>query len=271
MSSKRFRICTFLMVLVFALSPLTGCFLFGNNSEDYIYNGDHPELFTVAINSILGVKGYILSERVFSPDIDIVEVDDYGRTLFLYHENTISLVVSQKSDDGYVYYYPYHNFITIQRFASGKGYWNYVNEQIPMEEIEDSYTPQAIEKLKNDNDWNNPIDLSKAVKTEIVNTKTDRYGPVDYKVLQQLYRELFDEKISKNEARRYFAYFVTDDYDRSIYTVWSSEYEYYVILFKPDGSYDNKNDILVLSDAYNYQDEVKEFLDSHLWNKPLDG
>ncbi|MCL2518747.1 MAG: hypothetical protein FWF15_09310, partial [Oscillospiraceae bacterium] len=65
-----------------------------------IYEGEYPELYSIAINTLLGARGYGYSEQPFEPVIEIVDEDDYCRKLFIYFENssisTYSLIISQK-------------------------------------------------------------------------------------------------------------------------------------------------------------------------------
>jgi len=70
---------TVLVVILLA----TGCRF---DDAHYYYTGEHPELFSVAINSILGNRGFILDHIIMSSDVRVVEHDDFGRTLFLFSE-----------------------------------------------------------------------------------------------------------------------------------------------------------------------------------------
>jgi len=74
-------------------------------------------LFTVAIYSLLGARGYTPEYHGYVPtDIKVLEEDDYGRVLFAYCEDqngtVTTLLIIQKSDEKYSYYYPDYNFIS---------------------------------------------------------------------------------------------------------------------------------------------------------------
>jgi hypothetical protein len=118
------------------------------------YTGEHPELFSVAVNSLLGTKGYAQSERPFQPELVLQEEDNYGRKLFFYNElegiSAYSLVISQKSDSEYVYFYPDYNFISSE---------------------DEVFSDEETEVLKRKNDWGKEINEDKCTKTNIVTKK----------------------------------------------------------------------------------------------------
>lgn len=52
------------------------------------YRGEQVDLYTVAVNNIFGVSGYISNGEVsYDPGITVIETDPYGRVLFFYNEN----------------------------------------------------------------------------------------------------------------------------------------------------------------------------------------
>ena len=137
-------ICLFLLVnmLFFA-----SCDMF------YKYRGDEYDLFTVAMNSLLGMTGKSFRRP---PVLEIKETDNYGRTLFYYYESDeVSrhhFIISQKSDSEFVYYYEDYNFISSS------------NIEISNDDIEN---------LKYANDWNEPIDETRLLKKKIVKKGTE--------------------------------------------------------------------------------------------------
>jgi len=118
------------LVLLLSLTVLlTGC-------GGFEYRGDYPELFSVAVNSILGAQGFQEGgwPRPIQPYIRVLEEDNYGRRLFIYTEDvTIGVssyrVIIQKVEGDYAYFYPHYNF--------GRG-----------------RTDEAVEALKEANSWN---------------------------------------------------------------------------------------------------------------------
>ena len=133
-------------ILAMSMIMLTDCW----SSHDGTYHGEYPELFSVAINSILGTAGYGSDgELVFDSAIGLVEEDSYGRILFIYYEcneiSQYSLVICQKSDDNYAYFYPDYNFISIS-------IEEYLYDYEVLEAV-DSFPVDEIEELKTKNDW----------------------------------------------------------------------------------------------------------------------
>jgi len=242
-----------LLVIIVAISLSAGGCTF--NSEDY--HGEYPELYSIAINSVLGAKGYILSERKVDAKLTVLEKDEYGRTMFVYSEDNdisaYSLIISQKSDGKYVYFYPDYNFISAPK---------------------NSFSTEAVAGLKQANDWGNEIDLNKCVKVEIVRQKMA--GPITDRQLSDLYFKAFGEDSGNYRASTFF---ITDDYGRSIYLGYGWHEQkgqtddgttiYKTLLFNPNGSYDESKCIMELSDIHNYQDALKAFKMQNGWNMPV--
>jgi len=237
---------TILLIIVLLLIVSfsgSGC----TRPEPYEYSGEYPELYSIAINSVLGSTGYSLSEKKFDPDITVMDKDMYGRKLFLYTEykgiSTYNLIVSQKDDDQYAYFYPDYNFISAS---------------------EDNFSTNEIEMLKEKNDWGKATDLTKCIKVKIVRQKDT--GPVPNNKLMQLYKEALGSD-SRRIENTYF--FIKDDFGRSIYLGYGTGERYVVMLFNSDGSYDESKCLLELTDIYNYQDALKLFKEQNGWNMPV--
>ena len=258
-------VVTFIKLLVVGCTPL----------EVFPYEGDYPELFTVAINSILGTKGHRTPSIAGDVDVVVVvEVDSYGRTLFIYSESGAGvpayLVISQKSDGEYVYFYPHYNFISIGRMATTRGFWPYIGTPMLMEALEESFTVEAIEELKRSNDWNQTLNLEGAVRTEIVDIKSDKVGPVNSRTLRQAYDQALGDDALGGAISSRTQFFIADDYGRSIYTAWGRERRRVVLLFQPDGSFDVERGVMELHDLQQYQNELKSFMELNGWNEPWD-
>ena len=248
------------------LLQLTGCFLL-LSPDDYIYKGDYPEVLTVAINSIIGTRGYNVSEIVEFPDILALETDDFGRSLFLYYENVVSLIIIQQNDEEFVYYYPYYNHISIRRLPMGIN----ISDSLSMDDIEKSFTIEAILDFKSKNDWNQPINFDKAIRTEIVTVKNDIDGPINKRSITHTYNTVFGENAIRNPNA---VFFITDNYKRSIYTAIIRDgfagdgRRTVIMLFQPDGSLDAERGVMELNDLYQYQDDLKAFMEQNEWNEP---
>ena len=51
------------------------------------YKGEYPDLYTVAINSILWNNGHSYgADKAVDSNIEVIETDEYGRILFSYYE-----------------------------------------------------------------------------------------------------------------------------------------------------------------------------------------
>ena len=273
---KALKITTILLILIPALSACT--FL----NDDY--TGEHPDLYSVAINSLLGARGSWREHVKQDPIVLIGDEDSFGRRLFLYYENAIyvstySLLICQSSDERYSYFYPHYNFISLSE--------SHVTERLSelftdgassraeyFERVLVSFPEDAVEELKVANDWDMPLDSERCIRVEIVRNKPN--GPVRNQTLMAFYRRALGDDALDN--RYFIIYHMTDDYGRSIY-VGSGRFvsvgphggrRHIVMLFQPDGSYNVINGVMELSDLFNYQDELREFKERNNWNMPFE-
>lgn len=253
---------TLLFVLVLLiLFSLTGC----RGYEGY--NREDTDLYTIAIYNVLGNFGYYNNGEVISqPDIDVIEEDDYGRKLFSYFEgsaiSTYSLLMLQFSDDEYVYYYE-DSFISSQY---------------------NDFSDSDIETLKSMNDWNKVINLNKAVKVKITKIKEDSPFKISEDDFEILFKALAKstEYLGDDTIYRFSTYFSTDDFGRTLYYAYgvgrdvygigvspdsTSQYFNAVIIFNPDGTYNENTSIKELSNLYNYQHDLKLFKELNQWNE----
>ena len=116
--------------------------------------GSIPSIFSIAIYSLLGVTGSEFD------DIEILEKDSKGRVMFSFcaygysienNDNLYSIIICQKSDLKYTYYYPDCNYIV----APTK---NEISEE-------------EICELKEKNDWDKELNQSKMIKAKITRRK----------------------------------------------------------------------------------------------------
>ena len=74
------KIVTLSLLNLFILLCITGCKYKG-------YSGDYPNLYTVAINSVLWNNGHSFSaDKYADSKIEIIDEDKYGRIMFTYYE-----------------------------------------------------------------------------------------------------------------------------------------------------------------------------------------
>jgi len=241
---------------------LTAC------SGDFEYTGDNPELYSVAINSILGIHGYALSSwGPQRPTVRILEEDNYGRVMFLYSEDSyispVSIVVMQKADEVYAYFYPHYNFFSD---------WFFFLEEDP--DIE------SVAALKETNSWNQEMsDASEFVRVRIV--RYPEPGPIADETLIEAFRSVFPGSPSRpNQITANNPFLRMDSYGRSVYLIFGPQWEYiddeyvrtfvYVaILFQPDHSLDIDNGTLLITDLFNYQTDLRLFMEANGWDTPF--
>ena len=243
---------------MFALMFLLACFPQGK----FEYEGDYPALYTVGAYSTLGARGFIRDHHVaegFAPYIEMIEMDSFGRVLFSYSEGVLFLVIMQKSDGEYAYFYPHYN--------------NILNSSGRLISDEDSNA------LKDANSWNQEMGEDEEFdRVRIVRRKDD--GPIADEQVINVYRDIFpitnstDRQILFNDV----FYFRTDSYGRSIYLfTWGTwvgvnenvyEKTYYTVLFQADHSFDIESGVLEIEYQYNYQTELRLFMEANGWNTP---
>lgn len=249
---KRKYLRTLILAVCFAFVTVLfpGC-LYKEYSEPY------ADLYTVAINSVLWTEGRSRSaDSSCNSEIEIIENDEFGRTLYRYQESRYAfstlritaLLVSQYTTDGQVYYYEDCNYIvrkssTTQVFES-----------------------EAVEQLKEANDWGKPIDTNKCICKTIAKQKQknadiesaviDRAG-IEYGLLEFKYYKIC-------------AGYLTDDKNgNSIYygVTWKSneisekEYNFFVAFVSAEG--DIK--LFTPTNLFDYNEELKTFKAENGW------
>lgn len=237
--------------ILFIILTTISLSIIGCRSNDFMYNGEYPSLFCVAINSIPLTKGYEQSEIRFNPTIVVLDEDDFGRVLFSYYEDspvsTYSLLIMQTGDNEKVYFYPDYNFISSDSA---------------------DFSNEAINNLKNLNDWNQEYEEAKFVDYPITSSKS--ISPLIYENIKPFYEFVFpgDEHFSDD---RWIKYFISDQNERQMYAILSRDRtKFAVLLFNSDGTYDCEKGYLILTDFYAYQDQLKEFKENNNWNEPTE-
>jgi len=261
------KVAVFVIAVAYTTSLLTGC-AGRRGQEDY--RGEYPELFSVAINSLLGARGYWTSEIRHEAGITIIAEDAYGRIMFSYWErsgiSTQSRLIMQKSDESHAYFYPNFNFVSI------------APEQLIRHYDENgrfyraSFPEEMIEDLKKLNDWGLPLEPERMVSVEIVRTKSS--GPFGRNELRDAYRFALGDYAHNRHV--HYVFFRTDEFGRSIYLFsrWSSmvastDNRHSVVLFLPDGTFDENIGVMRLTDFFNYQSQLASFKELNNWNMPI--
>jgi hypothetical protein len=254
-------------LLVAIFFSLFGC-------EDFtIYTGP-LDLCNQAGNNIVGIR-----EVVGDPCV-IIEEDSYGRTLFLYiggsiiaaeaeggSETFIAILVCQKSDDDYVYFYPDINF-TLESYESSTSIFRLCEEEQVRIALA-AVTHKAIDQLKELNDWDKPINDDRCTRVEI---QTHNGFPATQLIQRSVLEEAYGTVALRNEyyVSTAFYYLSSDSYGRHIFFFRTDNEDgiyvnSYVVIFNPDRSYV----IEEIKDIWNYQYEMMDFKAQNNWDKPL--
>lgn len=237
---KRFSmIISFVLLCSFLC---TGC------RDTHRHYGEYPEYFSIAINSLLGVSG---GE---SDKIEVLEQDSNGRILFLFTTNMwfgdknglCSLMICQKTDEKYAYFYPDYHFV--------------------LANTKEEFTKERTENLKIINDWNQEMDDKKLTKVKIERTKDiDNYaGSQKTKIFED--KDLVDFEIENIIMTR----LGVDKEKRGLYYVDFTDKEHnylrsYMLILNEDYSYEDTY-LEEIEDVWNYQEQLKEFKELNNWS-----
>ena len=253
---------------------VTGCF---NERLPHAYYGPNGDLNSEVTNSILGIYCVDFNR------IAVVEEDSFGRRLFAYWGQTVaanpalgnshwiySFLIVQKSDEEYVYYYPDYNFVL---YRGEREYYKLPEEEL-VRRAKDPAKADDIEWLKQKNDWGEPFDESKCFNALISQQNLERASKST--LVSDGAKEKAREQIAllNSSNRGAFYYLTSDDYGRHIYfyRVIRDEDEVYtksyVVAFNKDGSYDETDGIMEITDLWDYQDDLKAFKERNGWNTP---
>ena len=272
---KKLKIVVCILLLVFVTLSLTACFA--------RYTGPHWELWTVAVNNIFGAAGFgDDGEALPQPDIDVIEVDDYGRVLFFYNEYPdyftyyyrTAIVIMQHYDNSsrWVYYY------------QDDCYLPYLGDETPYPVgYRNLFSEQEITALKELNDWNKELNLDKCTKAPRSNEKNQGALKIKHKE--------FDEAIDAVVQNlgydvdytpyRYSIYCNTDKYGRELYYAFGDakvidendstktvtlNFEF-AMIFNPDRTCPVEN-VYVLTDKTATFDALKLLKQTAGWNQP---
>jgi len=215
--------------------------------------GDYPELFSVAMGSILGAEGLYLGG--IGADIEVLEEDNYRRVLFTYIVESdvypTRYIIMQKCDGEYAYFYPHYNFIS----SMSRG-----------------VSDEALDMLKEANSWNR--EMSDAGEFDRVRiTRSKDTGPISDKKRIDVYLKIFP---STNMPRwrsssAPMVFLRTDTYGRSIYYTGGRIDGFDVgitVFFSADHSFDIETGMLDVTGLIDYQTELRLFMDANGWNTP---
>lgn len=276
---KLIKFYVIFLIIVF----LSGC-SFDLNTE---YEGDYPELYTIACNSLITNGEFTDAEYSDTVRIYVLETDAYGRKLFAYIDNDhysdhmpyyterISFLISQFSDNEYVYYYPYYNFICYHEYVDA----HMVNEKNIMSYYQ-KVSNNEINQLKECNDWNKPINENNCVKSKITNLYDRHFRKYSYiKKYKNIYTELLGYSIENM-----YGYVISEDYyGNKLLFIQEYHDKSYIIIVSKSWKYNDKSKLiyedfkegnefyLPYTDNFTFQEQLAEFKKNNYWNtKSLD-
>ena len=238
--------------IILSISFFTACF-----QREFEYRGDYPELFSVAVGSLLGTRGFSAGgpPSGLQPSIRLLEEDYFGRRLFFFGDDTVgpNHVIMQKVEGDYVYFYPHYNFISSS--------WG-------------EYQGEGIDFLKKANSWNQEISNDgEFVRVRIVRQK--ERGPISNDKLVEVYNYIFTgiNFGNRNISNSLMIFLRADRYGRSVYAGIGSGSEWIgthiVVLFQPDHSFDPETGILLIEDRNRYQTALRLFMEANGWDTPF--
>ena len=244
-----------LFIFVVILLLFSSCGRYG------YYRGKYPYLFTQTTSSLLGTGSY---DPHIQETIYVIETDEYGRELFLAIDGadllgSIAIMgICQKNDKENVYYYPEINFIQksslVGSYLVEEG--NYVEDC-----INQHFTENEIEQLKEKNDWNIPFLEEKCIKKSIYRIKPEIIDRED--VIEVFKNEDNLESISKSGYYIDACFLTNDLNDNSIYTVTvidnDDNVKSYLLCFDKNKNLKKDSGIEEVEDFLDYSQQLKNF------------
>lgn len=223
------------------------------------YAGKRSDLYSVAINSVVWSNGYSWgADFKMNSKIEIIDVDQYGRTLFTYTESVYdttkiafsSLIICQASTAKEVFYYEDVNYI--------------VKEQVLYIPYQKEFNEEEIENLKLINDWNKEINYSKCIKKDI------RKGKLNIPHEKEIKNQILDEFDMTSDCI-WFAHYLTSNFDNTKYIMYGyvgntrEDGTYFIGLVEKGENNTIKINTIVPLDVYNYKNEFVEFKQANNW------
>lgn len=256
------------LVLVICFIALL-CSLYGcGGNKPVEYSGENPDLYTEAIFSIPGVNGLGADEPgLYAHDVAVIEEDEHGRKFFYYSEGTFLgnhsgyFFISQKAENGRVYFYPDYNFciVTEEEFLQYLADEKEPDKAPRIELWEYELFFERIENLKQINDWGKEINAEKCVSEKVVLRKDD---PLSDKEKNALYEEIYGK--NERNGNLCLVYLSTDDEGKYLYFAydWESRLDFRMVLIDGNNHYKEK-----FKSTSDYQAQLAAFKYRNDWKK----
>lgn len=259
-------ITCFIMVLSVMLLAV-GC------DRPLAYFGDRKDLATTTINSIPGFHS------TSSDNYLVLDEDEYGRVLFAascpssllftYSENErlaapdlTAILVMQKADEQYAYFYGEENYLLILTKE---------RPQLSEEVIENLFSKEAVNKLMQDNDWGKPPEHNrrKSVKAQIMVER--EHESIPYRIILDLEKSIGKisvHRLIREDANGNRAYFTVNTSEHDLLKGMYQD-EWYLILLDAEGNTPNGecSVMRIEQDADLLPQSVSSFLEQNNWQE----
>lgn len=217
-------------------------------------------MYTVAVNSELWLNGHSWGEDFeCDPQIEKIDEDKYGRTMFTYYEKHYSgsdasfsvLIVCQYSNGKEAFYYEDVNYI--------------VKKQVNNSQNLEKFSDEEKEYLKSLNDWNKEFNYDKCFGKSITKNKAD----VPFE--KEIEKRVIDEFNLNGSQYSLFMNYLTGNSDDSKFIMYGyinkgeNNGVYFIGLAEKENNSIKNINFLVPSDLYNYQVELTEFKKANGW------
>ncbi len=269
MRKTRFRRCLnkrVIALIIFSIIFISGCSRLKISSDNAPY-------YAEATSSLLWCRGNSnTAHLLYSPEINIIEEDQYGRVLFEYSEGVGSVqcgkagpiifymlsavLVAQKSDEKCVYFYPNVN------------YKCRIIDDSTMKPVE--LTAEELSELKTLNDWNKELDLSRCQKEQnIYDIRDNKRHNIEATDQIRTVKAEFETQYSVELKA-----FPFEQNDSGSVIVSMCEFGdqpwngcLLIVMINADGSYAFKDNASGDLDYFNYQDALMQLKEECNWDR----
>jgi len=204
-----------------------------------------------------GAKGMNYLELSYK----FIESDQFGRRLYAFHTTrAISLsgiLIIQNADSKNVYYYDNYSYFITSEYLQ--------------------YSTEELDKLKEINDWDNPLVAEKMVKRRLVNRfdfSDNRESAIDISLAINAFNYSIQEVDNVSTSIKFFDYsqsnqelfFISRDEKRV--TENDSRWfniDYYLMILNADGTYDPENYLIKIDDLSQSNEALAEIKERNGW------
>lgn len=251
------------IITILFITCLSGC---DPNYVMWKTSFDHEGCYLI-LNTVLNSGSDVFS---FGSQWDY-DMDSQGRHLSIWRvdiaqQECLILLLIQKVEDGYVYYYDNENFI-IKPIELKASRFN-----ITQEKYESFFSENEVNLFKERNDWNKEIKEDKLAKLNLDKSRNvflqhELEAPIANSMFMQSTKRVIDKKDFT------YGYLSTDIYGKSIWYFETFEIknettvqELYVAMLDVNGTLVQGDAIERINDVWNYSKQVALFKEKYGWN-----